>query len=160
MSLDLMSLLAVFFFSSRRRHTRCALVTGVQTCALPIYAPKGMSLEDWRRRNVNMLISELQDSIHAEKPYVKFGISPFGIWKNREQDVDGSDTDGGSSYYNQYADSRRWLKEGWVDYVTPQLYFPFGHRRATYDHLVLWWSETAFDQLLYICFGAYGHPVW
>src|SRR3546814_13196532 len=62
------------------------------------YAPKGMSLEDWRRRNVNMLISELQDSIHAEKPYVKFGISPFGIWKNREQDVDGSDTDGGSSY--------------------------------------------------------------
>src|SRR3546814_4638582 len=56
------------------------------------YAPKGMSLEDWRRRNVNMLISELQDSIHAEKPYVKFGISQFGIWKNREQDVDGSDT--------------------------------------------------------------------
>src|SRR3546814_7328184 len=114
-----------------------------------------MSLEDWRRLNVNMLISELHDSIHAEKPYVKFGISPFGIWKNREQDVDGSDTDGGSSYYNQYADSRRWLKEGWVDYVTPQIYFPFGHRRAAYDNLVLWWSENASDKHLYIGLGAY-----
>lgn len=124
------------------------------------YAPEGMSRDDWRRNNVNLLISELQDSINKEKPYIKFGISPFGIWKNLAEDFKGSDTDGGSSYYNQFADSRRWLEEGWIDYVVPQIYFPFGHRRAAFDNLVLWWSENVFDKHLYIGLGAYRIREW
>lgn len=124
------------------------------------YAPGGMTLEDWRRQNVNLLISELQDSINSEKSYVKFGISPFGIWKNMHQDFEGSDTDGGSTYYHQFADSRRWVQEGWVDYIVPQIYFPFGHSLAPYDDLVLWWSENAFDRHLYIGLGAYRINQW
>ncbi|WP_225975167.1 glycoside hydrolase family 10 protein [Anseongella ginsenosidimutans] len=124
------------------------------------YASSGMSLDDWRRENVNLLIRELQDSINGEKPWLKFGISPFGIWKNLDQDFNGSDTDGSSSYYNQFADSRRWLEEGWIDYIVPQIYFPFGHSRAAYDNLVLWWSENSFDKHLYIGLGAYRITEW
>lgn len=124
------------------------------------HAPRGMSLDDWRRENVNLLIRQLQDSINREKPRLKFGISPFGIWKNLDQDFRGSDTDGGASYYNQFADSRKWLEEGWIDYIVPQIYFPFGHRRAAYDNLVLWWSENVFDRHLYIGLGAYRIHEW
>ena len=124
------------------------------------YAPRGMSLDDWRRENVNLLIREVQDSINKEKSWVKFGVSPFGIWKNLSQDFKGSDTDGSSSFHNQFADSRKWLQEGWIDYVIPQIYFPFGHRRAAYDNLVLWWSENVFDKHLYIGLGAYRINEW
>lgn len=116
--------------------------------------------DDWRRENVNMLIRTLQDSIRQAKSFVKFGISPFGIWKNRSEDALGSFTNGHATYYEQFADSRRWLKEGWIDYVVPQLYFPIGHRRAAYDDLVLWWSENVFGKHLYIGMGAYRIHEW
>ena len=118
--------------------------------------PNGINnIADWRRHNVDMLIKMLNDSIHAHKPWVKFGISPFGFWKNKRQDVAGSETDGGDSYYELYADSRRWVKEGWVDYIAPQIYWPFGDKRAPFDKLLDWWSDNTFDRHLYIGQAAY-----
>ncbi len=113
------------------------------------------NIKDWRRYNVNELIHQLSDSIHAHKKYVKFGISPFGIWKNKAQDPDGSETAGGDSYYGLYADSKKWVQEGWVDYINPQIYWSFETKAAPYDKLVDWWSNNSFGRHLYIGQGAY-----
>src|SRR5690625_561939 len=78
------------------------------------------SIEDWRRDNVDLLIKELNEAIHAEKPWVKFGISPFAIWRNKKEDDRGSETNGFSSYSGLYADVYKWGQEGWMDYVNPQ----------------------------------------
>ncbi len=117
---------------------------------------KGFSnLNDWRRSNVDTLIHELTDSIHAVKKYLKFGISPFGIWKNIAQDTAGSETNGGSSYLGQFADSRKWVKEGWVDYINPQIYWPFGYHLAAFEKLLTWWSNNTYGKHLYIGQAAY-----
>lgn len=113
------------------------------------------SIEDWRRNNVDMLIKELNDSIHAEKKYVKFGISPFGIWRNKKEDPLGSETNGLSGYAGLYADARKWLSEGWIDYINPQVYFPFKYPAAAYEKLVDWWSNNAFGKHVYIGQGVY-----
>jgi len=112
-------------------------------------------IRDWRRQNVDTLIHALGDSIHKYKPYVKFGISPFGIWQNAAQDPEGSDTHGGSSYVEQYADSRRWIMEGWLDYINPQIYWPFGNRSAAFEKLTDWWSDNTYNRHLYIGQAAY-----
>lgn len=112
-------------------------------------------IKDWRRHNVDLLIHTLSDSIHAHKKYVKFGISPFGIWKNISQDPEGSETAGGDSYYGQFADSRKWVQEGWVDYINPQIYWAFETSAAPYDKLVDWWSNHTYGRHLYIGQGAY-----
>jgi uncharacterized lipoprotein YddW (UPF0748 family) len=114
------------------------------------------NIEDWRRDNVNRLIKMLADSIHDHNPRMKFGISPFGIWKNkRPSDPEGSVTHGGDSYYELYADSRKWVKEGWVDYITPQIYWPFGNAAAAFDNLVDWWSNNTYNRHLYVGQAAY-----
>lgn len=114
------------------------------------------NIEDWRRDNVNRLIKMLTDSIHDHNPRMKFGISPFGIWKNkRAADPEGSATHGGDSYYELYADSRKWVKEGWVDYITPQIYWPFGNAAAAFDKLVDWWSDNTYNRHLYVGQAAY-----
>ncbi len=113
------------------------------------------NLEDWRRNNVDLLIKTLADSIHAYKPHIKFGISPFGIWKNKKQDPLGSETNGLSSYYSLYADVRKWLKNNWIDYVAPQIYFSFKSQAAPFSTLTDWWSENIFDRHLYIGHGVY-----
>jgi uncharacterized lipoprotein YddW (UPF0748 family) len=114
------------------------------------YAGEFTDIKDWRRNNVDLLIEALNDSIHAHKPYVKFGISPFGIWKNSRQDPEGSLTTGGDSYYELYADTRKWLKEGWIDYVVPQLYWNIGYHLAPFENLVDWWGNNSYDRHLYI----------
>nr|WP_232345403.1 family 10 glycosylhydrolase [Paenactinomyces guangxiensis] len=96
---------------------------------------------DWRRHNVNTLVGELSAAIKQEKPYVKFGISPFGIWRNKSTDPTGSETNGLQSYDAVYADTRTWIREGWIDYVTPQIYWNFGYPPAAYEKLVSWWSN-------------------
>jgi len=113
------------------------------------------NIEDWRRDNVNRLIRMLADSIHDHNPRMKFGISPFGIWKNKRQDPEGSISRGGDSYYELYADSRKWVKEGWVDYIVPQIYWPFGNPPAAFENLVDWWSNNTFGRQLYIGQAAY-----
>ncbi|QJD95331.1 family 10 glycosylhydrolase [Mucilaginibacter robiniae] len=113
------------------------------------------NIKDWRRNNVDLLIHSLADSIHKHKPYIKFGISPFGIWRNKSDDSEGSDTHGGSSYDEQFADSQKWIAEGWLDYINPQIYWPFGNRAAAFEKLVSWWSDNAFNHHLYVGQAAY-----
>lgn len=112
-------------------------------------------INDWRRNNVNQLIKMLSDSIHKHKPHMKFGISPSGIWANKSQTPDGSDTHGGDSYYELFADSRKWMKEGWLDYIVPQIYWPEGYAAANFNTLVDWWSDNTYNRHLYIGQAAY-----
>ncbi|MEN7550726.1 family 10 glycosylhydrolase [Rapidithrix thailandica] len=106
---------------------------------------------DWRRANVDQLIKSVYDSIQAVKPYVKFGISPFGVWRNQSLDPEGSETKAGVNTYDDlYADVRKWLQEGWVDYVVPQLYWTIGFPPAAYDKLADWWSQNTYGRHLYI----------
>ena len=96
-----------------------------------------LNRDDWRRENVNMFIQRVYKSIKAAKPWVKFGISPFGIWrpKNPPQ-IKGLD-----SYATLYADSRKWLASGWVDYFAPQLYWPIDPPDQSFPALLRWWTE-------------------
>jgi uncharacterized lipoprotein YddW (UPF0748 family) len=106
---------------------------------------------DWRRQNVNILIKSIHDDIRASsKPWVRFGISPFGIYRNRKSDPDGSLTNGLQNYDDLYADVLRWTREGWVDYIAPQLYWEQGHKAADYTTLLAWWDKHANDVPLYI----------
>ena len=96
-----------------------------------------LARNDWRRENVNLLVKELDDSIHAVKPWVRFGISPFGIWRpGYPASVRGLD-----QYDKLYADARKWLNEGWVDYFTPQLYWSADRPEQSYPVLLEWWVQ-------------------
>lgn len=118
--------------------------------------PAGFTnLNDWRRNNVNLLIHTLHDSILAAKPYVKFGISPFGTWKDITQDPAGSHTHGMNSFFDLYADTRLWVQNGWVDYINPQIYFAPNSHAIPFDTLTRWWDKNSFGRHLYIGFGAY-----
>ena len=99
-------------------------------------------IDRWRRDNVNKLVSELSTTIKSIKPYVKFGISPFGIYRNKKQDASGSETNGLSNYDNLYADTQLWVNSGWLDYIIPQLYWEIGHPAADYTTLFNWWKDT------------------
>ena len=96
-----------------------------------------LARDDWRRENVNVLIKELYESIHATKPWVRFGLSPFGIWRpGYPASVRGLD-----QYAKLYADARKWLREGWVDYFTPQLYWAVNRPEQSYPVLLEWWTQ-------------------
>jgi uncharacterized lipoprotein YddW (UPF0748 family) len=125
--------------------------------AFELYNPQGFkSIDDWRRNNTDLLIKQIADAIKAQKSYVKFGISPFGVWRNKREDKEGSDTFGyNSSYDNLYADTRKWIKEGWIDYIAPQVYFNAEHKLIPYKNLVSWWAKNAYGRHLYIGQGAY-----
>lgn len=108
------------------------------------------SKADWRRDNVNVLIKELHETIRACKPWVKFGVSPFGIYRNAKNDPNGSNTRGLQNYDDLYADVLKWVNEGWVDYNIPQIYWEIGHPAADYDTLIRWWAKHASARPLYI----------
>jgi uncharacterized lipoprotein YddW (UPF0748 family) len=96
----------------------------------------------WRRGNVDTFVREMAERIRAAKPWVAFGISPFGIWRNAATDPAGSPTRGLQSYDAIYADTRLWVRSEWLDYVVPQLYWPIGFEVADYAKLLPWWAET------------------
>lgn len=109
-------------------------------------------LGDWRRYNVNLFIEMLHDSIRAVKPWVKFGVSPFGIYHNAKpgSNLPGSKTAGLQNYDDLYADVLYWINKGWVDYTVPQIYWEIGHRTADYEELIKWWSRFAGNRPLII----------
>lgn len=97
----------------------------------------GMSRDDWRRENVNQFIQSVYQSIKAVKPWVKFGVSPFGIW----QPGNPPQIRGFNSYAKLYSDSRLWLQNGWVDYLSPQLYWTISSPQQSYPVLLNWWER-------------------
>ncbi|MFE5208116.1 glycoside hydrolase family 10 protein [Streptomyces sp. NPDC056600] len=97
----------------------------------------------WRRNNVDLLVKETAKRIRAARPGTRFGISPFGVWRNASTDRRGSDTRGGVQTYDDlYADTRKWVRGGWIDYVVPQLYWHIGQSAADYAVLAEWWADT------------------
>jgi len=106
---------------------------------------------DWRRYNVSLFVKQLSETIHARKPWVKFGVSPFGIYRNRANDpLNGSDTQGLQNYDDLYADVLLWVNNGWIDYNVPQIYWQIGHPTASYDTLLKWWDRHAGARPLFI----------
>lgn len=110
----------------------------------------GMDRRDWRRQNVNFFINQLSDSIHIAKPWVKFGVSPFGIYRNQKSDPNGSLTNGLQNYDDLYADILLWVEKGWIDYNIPQIYWEIGNKAADYQTLIHWWAKHASGRPLYI----------
>jgi uncharacterized lipoprotein YddW (UPF0748 family) len=97
----------------------------------------GVERDDWRRENVDAFVRKVYDSIKATKQWVKFGISPFGIWRpENPPQIKGFD-----AYANLYADSRKWLMNGWVDYFAPQLYWSIDSKEQSFPVLLKWWTQ-------------------
>lgn len=105
---------------------------------------------DWRRYNVDMFVKQVCDVIHNTKPWVKFGISPFGIYRNQKSSPIGSKTNGLQNYDDLYADILLWVNNGWLDYCVPQLYWQIGHTAADYDELIHWWNRNCSKRPLVI----------
>jgi len=117
---------------------------------------QGQNKEDWRRNNVSLFISLLNTSIKHVKPYVKLGISPFGIWRNKNKDPEGSETKGGlTNFDNLYADVLLWMQKGWIDYLMPQLYWEHTHRVAPFAVLMPWWYGHCYKRHVYYGLGVY-----
>ena len=91
-----------------------------------------------------------------ENKYCKFGISPFGVWRNIDKDPEGSNTKAGQTNYDDlYADILLWLQMKWIDYVVPQLYWEFNHKVVGFEILVDWWAKHAYGRQMYIGHGIY-----
>lgn len=120
------------------------------------YKKSGQSKEDWRRQNVNQLILALSQTIKSKKPWVQFGISPFGVWRNQSMDPKGSPTQAGQTNYDDlFADVLLWMKNGWIDYLIPQLYWSMEHRSASHRMLADWWSNNSYGVPVYLGNGPY-----
>lgn len=100
------------------------------------------SKADWRRHNTQQLIAQVSRTIKQINPNVEFGVSPAGVWRNRSHDPAGSDTRGAAAYDESYADTRQWVQLGLLDYIAPQLYWPFARDAARYDVLAKWWADV------------------
>ena len=114
------------------------------------------NIHDWRRHTLDQFIATLSDSIRAVKPWVKFGISPVGIWRNKQDDPRGSATSSSHTAYDVlHADVRFWLVKGWIDYVAPQLYWSTRHPLASYQELLPWWAANSFGKHVYVGHAAF-----
>ena len=100
----------------------------------------GMSRPDWRRENINQFVSALHSRIQRTKSSVKFGISPFGIWRPRNPETIQADLD---AYAQLFADSRKWLASGWCDYLSPQLYWGIEPAKQSFPVLLDWWRAQS-----------------
>ena len=119
------------------------------------YAYK-QTLQDWRRANVNAFVKNVYYSIKKIKPWVQFGISPFGVWRNKSVDPKGSDTQAGQTNYDDlYADPIAWMEGKYVDYMLPQLYWSIDHKTASYAKLIKWWAANCVNTNVYIGNGSY-----
>ena len=117
---------------------------------------KGMSKEDWRRSNTDSIILKLSTAIKETKPWVQFGISPFGVWRNQDKDPTGSPTKAGVTNYDDlYADVLLWLRKGWIDYVAPQIYWEFTQPNAPFQPILKWWNDHTYGRNCYVGLGIY-----
>ncbi|MEY5041700.1 MAG: hypothetical protein RLZZ414_1248 [Bacteroidota bacterium] len=115
-----------------------------------------MSIGNWRRNNINTLVKSIADSIKTIKPYVKFGVSPYAVWRNKKQDPKGSESNSGqTSYDNLYCDTKLWMDKGWLDYIAPQLYWNNDNIYAGFKNLMDWWVSKSKNRHLYIGHAAY-----
>jgi uncharacterized lipoprotein YddW (UPF0748 family) len=125
------------------------------------YAKEGQGRANWRRENINIFIRDLHAAVKQANPGLQFGISPFCIWCNAKDCEGGSNTAGFNSHLVLFADSRLWLRNGWLDYIAPQLYWHAAHKTAPFDKLLDWWSKeikaAANNTKLYIGLAAYKH---
>jgi uncharacterized lipoprotein YddW (UPF0748 family) len=120
----------------------------------------GLPLADWRRQNVDLLISELSAQIRAAKPSVQLGVSPFAVWRNASTDPAGSPTQAGVQTYDDlYADTVKWVKQGWLDYITPQVYWNIGFEIADYAKIVPWWAGIVDGTGVNLYIGHANHKV-
>lgn len=109
---------------------------------------------DWRRNNTYLLIKELSARIRAEKPWVKFGISPSAIWRNKKDDPAGSNTNSSYTNYDKcYADTKKWVDEELIDYICPQIYFTYANPAAPYGELASWWSNAVKGKNVHLYIG-------
>ena len=116
----------------------------------------GMKKDDWRRSNVDSVIRRLSVAIKEIKPWVKFGISPFGVWRNKDKDPEGSATRAGVTNYDDlFADVLLWLRKGWIDYIAPQIYWEFTQPNAPFQPILKWWNEHSYGRHCYIGLGIY-----
>lgn len=114
------------------------------------------TLEDWRRSAIDSLIHKAHSAIKKEKPWVQFGVSPFGVWKNKATDVKGSDTQAGqTTYHDLYADPLLWMQEGWIDYIIPQAYWSINLPIASHKTIMEWWAKNSTNTNLYMGNGPY-----
>jgi uncharacterized lipoprotein YddW (UPF0748 family) len=122
--------------------------------------------DDWRRNNVSLFIGVLNNNIKHIKPYMKLGISPFGVWRNSNKDPNGSDSRAGQTCYDDlYADVLLWMQKGWIDYLMPQLYWEHGHHAAAFEKLLPWWEAHSYGRHMYYGLGVYRmtgatHGIW
>ena len=126
-----------YFYPYKERDSAGVIIDFPDSVTWNRYAAGGGTLErdDWRRNNVNVFVRDLYKSIKKTNPRVKFGISPFGMWRpGFPPQIKGFD-----AYTELYADSKKWLNEGWLDYFTPQLYWPIARQEASYPVLLEWW---------------------
>ncbi|SKC72095.1 glycoside hydrolase family 10 protein [Maledivibacter halophilus] len=126
------------------------------------YGSKYDNIGDWRRSNINSLIEKMYHLIKAKDENLSFGVSPFAIWANKSSNPLGSDTKGKEAYYTMYADTRGWVKAGYLDYIIPQIYWNIGYEIADYEKLLNWWADVVADTDvdLYVGQAAYraGNP--
>ncbi len=113
------------------------------------------NVQDWRRNNMDLFIEMVSKEIKAEKSWIIFGIGPGGIWRNKSFDPKGSNTRGFATYDWLYADVLKWLENGWIDYVAPQIYWHIGHKAADYEELVGWWDRNSYGKHVYIGLAVY-----
>jgi uncharacterized lipoprotein YddW (UPF0748 family) len=117
---------------------------------------RGLLRDDWRRSNVDSVIMMLAKAIKEENKFCKFGISPFGVWRNKNKDPEGSDTKAGQTNYDDlFADILLWLKQGWIDYVAPQIYWEFTQPNAPFGPILDWWSKHTYGKQCYIGLAIY-----
>jgi hypothetical protein len=126
-----------YFYPYKERDSAGTLIDFPDSVTWTRYVDSGgtMSRDDWRRNNVDMFVRDLYAAIRKTKPWVRFGISPFGVWRTGVPET----TKGFDAYSELYADSRKWLNEGWLDYFTPQLYWPIASQTVSYPVLLRWW---------------------
>lgn len=123
-----------------------------------LYGEGYANIADWRRHNVDLLIQETYQLVKNSGKDMVFGVSPAGVWANKTNQPTGSETQKCTqTYYDHYADTKKWVEEGWLDYIAPQLYWNIGNSNTDYQLLVDWWSEVVkkTDVKLYIGHAAY-----